>query len=278
MIPPALRRTAAAPPLDVLIACPGVVYRRDSIDKLHTGEPHQLDLWRIARHPLDNGDLQHVIATVVAALLPGREHRALPAHHPYPLDGLQIDVRERDAWIEIGECGRALPEVLEENGHPPPATGLAMGLGLDRILMLRKGLDDIRLLRSTEPRVAAQMLDLTPYRPVSAMPAVQRDLSLVVADDADAEQLGDRVRAALGDRSDVIESIEVRSETRYDALPPAAVQRLGIHPAQKNVLLRVVLRALDRTLTHAECNRLRDEIYAALHEGTAWEWATGARP
>jgi phenylalanyl-tRNA synthetase alpha chain len=279
MVPPALRRMAAAPPRDVLLACPGVVYRRDSIDRLHTGEPHQLDLWRIARtQTLGTEDLQHMIATVVAVLLPGRQYRAVPAEHPYTLDGLQIDVREGDTWIEIGECGRALPALLEENGHPPPATGLAMGLGLDRISMLRKGLDDIRLLRSTDPRVAAQMRDLTPYQPVSTTPAVTRDLSLVVAEDADAEQLGDGVRAALGDRGDVVESIEVRSETPYEALPNAAVQRLGIHPAQKNVLIRIVLRALDRTLTHAECNRIRDEIYAALHEGSAWEWATGDRP
>jgi phenylalanyl-tRNA synthetase alpha chain len=41
--------------------------------------------------------------------------------------------------------------------------------------------------------------------------------------------------------------------------------------------LRIVLRALDRTLTHAECNALRDEIYAALHCGTVWEWASPRR-
>jgi phenylalanyl-tRNA synthetase alpha chain len=52
-----------------------------------------------------------------------------------------------------------------------------------------------------------------------------------------------------------------------------AVARLGISPGQRNVLLRVVLRALERTLTHEECNTLRDDIYAALHRGTAWEWA-----
>jgi phenylalanyl-tRNA synthetase alpha chain len=108
------------------------------------------------------------------------------------------------------------------------------------------------------------------------MPVVSRDLSLVLASDTDAEELGDRVRAALGERCAVVESLEVRSETPYEALPAAAVRRLGIAPAQKNVLLRVVLRALDRTLTHIECNELRDEIYAAVHCGTAWEWA-GAR-
>jgi phenylalanyl-tRNA synthetase alpha chain len=274
MIPPLLRRIAPEPPDDVLLVCPGLVYRRDSIDRLHTGEPHQLDLWRVTRTTaLESDDLQHMIALVIAAMLPEHAHRTVPAVHPYTRDGLQIDVRVGSEWIEIGECGLALPALLAENGHPPPAVGLAMGLGLDRILMLRKGLDDIRLLRSTDPRVARQMGDITPYHAVSTMPAVQRDLSLVVGEDVDAEQLGDGVRAALGDRCDVVESIEVRSETLYGALPAAAVRRLCIEPDQKNVLLRVVLRALDRTLTHAECNTLRDDIYAALHRGKVSEWA-----
>ena len=274
MIPPALRRLDPHLANDVLLVCPGLVYRRDSIDRLHTGEPHQLDLWRISRSlALNAGDLQQMIHTVVNAVLPGRAVRTTAAVHPYTVDGLQIDVRERDVWIEIGECGLALPALLAENGHPAPTTGLAMGLGLDRILMLRKGLDDIRLIRSTDARISAQMCDLTPYRPVSSMPAVQRDLSIVVARDVDAEQLGDGVRAALGDRSDLVESIAVQSETPYDALPASAVSRLGMAPDQKNVLLRVVLRALDRTLTHEECNVLRDEIYAALHRGARAEWA-----
>jgi phenylalanyl-tRNA synthetase alpha chain len=278
MIPGLLRRLAEAPPEDVLLACPGLVYRRDCIDRLHTGEPHQMDLWRVRRGaPLGTADLREMIETVVRALLPGRELRVEPARHPYTTDGLQIDVRDGAQWVEIGECGLALPALLAENGlEPGNTTGLAMGLGLDRILMLRKGLEDIRLLRSADPRIASQMLDLEPYRPVSSMPAVRRDLSLVLAEEDTPEELGDAVRAALGERAELVESVEVRSETPYRALPAAAVARLGIAPGQKNVLLRVVLRALDRTLTHEECNVLRDDIYAALHRGSSWEWA--ARP
>jgi phenylalanyl-tRNA synthetase alpha chain len=274
MIPGQLRRLAESPPEDVLLACPGVVYRRDCIDRLHTGEPHQMDLWRVRRGaPLTVTHLREMIETVVHALLPGRELRVEPARHPYTTDGLQIDVREGEQWVEIGECGLALPALLEESSLPSGTTGLAMGLGLDRILMLRKGLDDIRLLRSADPRIASQMLDLEPYRPVSSMPAVRRDLSLVLGEEDTPEELGDAVRAALGDRAELVESVEVLSETPYRALPPPAVVRLGIALGQKNVLLRVVLRALERTLTHEECNTLRDDIYGALHRGTAWEWA-----
>jgi phenylalanyl-tRNA synthetase alpha chain len=67
-------------------------------------------------------------------------------------------------WVEIGECGLAHPDVLASAGRNPREwTGLAMGLGLDRLLMLRKGMPDIRLLRSTDPRIAGQMQDLAPH-------------------------------------------------------------------------------------------------------------------
>ncbi len=276
MIPRALRDLPRAP-TDHLLACPGLVYRRDRIDRLHTGEPHQVDLWRVrSGQPLGRDDLREMIALVVEAALPGRDWRVEPAVHPYTVDGLQIDVRDADEWVEIGECGLAHPELLREAGLAADSSGLAMGVGLDRLLMLRKGIPDIRLLRSPDARIAEQMLDLEAYRPVSVMPPVRRDLSIAVHAGDVAEDLGDAVRSALGDEAEVVECVEVLSETSYDALPPAAITRMGMNPSQKNVLVRVVLRALDRTLTHAECNLLRDRIYAALHQGSVSEWASAA--
>jgi phenylalanyl-tRNA synthetase alpha chain len=148
-----------------------------------------------------------------------------------------------------------------------------LGLGLDRLLMLRKHIKDIRLLRSTDPRITAQMQDLAPYREVSCMPPVLRDISLVLAEGADLEDIGDQVREALPEDADVVEHVEILSQTPYEALPNAARARLGIALGQKNVLLRIVLRALDRTLTSEACNVYRDAIYAKLHEGTVWHWA-----
>jgi phenylalanyl-tRNA synthetase alpha chain len=293
LIPAALRELAVdcttAAPRTVLLVCPGMVYRRDCIDRLHTGEPHQVDLWLITSGSrLGPTDLEAMIARVVEALLPGRQWRAVPATHPYTEQGRQIDVAIGDGgtpgsdgepWVEIGECGLALPALLQESGLAADRwSGLAMGIGLDRALMLRKGIDDIRLLRAEDPRVERQMLDLSPYRPVSSQPATRRDLSIAVDSDATAEELGDRVRAALGDRADRVESIEVVSETPCAALPAAAAARLGIGADQKNVLLRVVIRHPVRSLTHAEANELRDQIYGALHRGTVHHWACADPP
>jgi phenylalanyl-tRNA synthetase alpha chain len=268
LVPGALRTLAQSNVDDVLVACPGIVYRRDSIDRLHSGTPHQLDLWRVVRgRTMTTGDLKEMIEVVVGAVLPGAEWRVEPREHPYTTEGLQIDVDNGGEWVEIGECGLASVPVLRGAGLPDDCTGLALGVGLDRLLMLRKGMADIRLLRATDSRIAQQMRDLTLYRPVSTRPAVVRDLSLAVAADLDVELLGDRVRAALGDDAECVEAVEVVSETAAAELPDVAAARLGMQPEQKNVLVRVVLRSVDRTLTRDEANDLRDRIFAALHEG-----------
>jgi len=282
-IPALLRALAAAlpesPSLDVVLSVPGITYRRDVIDRHHVGEPHQIDLWRVRTDgpALAEQDLQTMIALVVGAVLPGHAWRSPPSPHPYTLAGREILVRAGGAEIEVGECGLAHPDVLAAAGLPPTASGLAMGLGLDRLVMLVKGIGDIRLLRSTDPRIAAQLLDLTPYRPVSAKPAARRDLSLAVPAETDAELLGDQVRSALGTDAAAVEEIVVRAETDYEHLPEGARRRLGMRPGQKNVVVRLVVRDLDRTLTSADANALRDRVYAAVHQGTAGEW-TATRP
>jgi phenylalanyl-tRNA synthetase alpha chain len=275
MVPPALR-ALAADPLDVLLVCPGIVYRRDAIDRLHTGTPHQLDLWRVSRRPLSNADMDEMITLLVEALAPGRRWRAEPRIHPYTVDGRQVDVQDGHAWVEVWECGLAHPDVLTRAGlagwH-----GLALGLGLDRLLMLRKRIPDIRLLRSADPRVAGQMIDLAPYRPVSSMPAVVRDLSVAVDADDDVERLGDRVRDALGADAAAVEEVAVLSEAAYEELPASAIARMGMQRRHKNVLIRVVLRHLDRTLTDTHANALRDRIYTALHVGGVQELTASTR-
>jgi phenylalanyl-tRNA synthetase alpha chain len=102
-------------------------------------------------------------------------------------------------------------------------------------------------------------------------------LSIAVDAAVTAEDLGDRVRSALGERAGDVEQVLVGSETAYSELPIAARERLGIAAGQKNVLLRVVLRALERSLTHEEANRLRDDVYAAVHEGAVRTYIDAAR-
>lgn len=283
MVPPALRQLARDQLAreagdDVLLVCPGMAYRRDAIDWQHSGTPHQLDLWRITRQAMTDADLDGMISRLVGALVPELPYRQEPRTHPYTRHGRQVDVRQGSRWVEVWECGLAHPGVLAAAGLAGHS-GLALGMGLDRMLMLIKGVPDIRLLRSADPLIADQMRDLARYRPVSSMPPITRDLSVAVAEDEDEETLGDRVRDALGTEAPCVEEVRVLSATACDRLPASAARRLGARPGQKNLLVRVVLRDLEKTLTNEAANSLRDRIYLAIHQGTEYQWAhQGAKP
>lgn len=151
---------------------------------------------------------------------------------------------------------------------------MALGVGLDRLLMLRKHIPDIRLLRSGDPRVVSQMIDLAQYRPVSNLPSIRRDFSITVDEHDSAEDIGDRVRDELGDDADVVEEVRVLSETAHTDLPIAALERLGLTVRQKNLLVSIIIRSLERTLSDDDANHIRDGIYSAIHQGSNHKWAT----
>lgn len=244
-----------------LLACVGLVYRRDQIDKIHSGVHHQMDLWYTSETPVTEEDMQAMI-NIIVEVVTGKKnskYEVIPKTHPYTLHGREIDVIWDGKPIEILECGLTNPRILDENGCDGKY-GLALGLGLERILMVRKNIKDIRLLRSENPKVQCQMLDLAPYNEVSSMPAVVRDISVVVDNNLDVELLGDMVRDSDVDEK-LIEEVKILSETSYEDLPEKAKERLGIEPNEKNILVRIVLRSLERTLTNEECNEYRDIIY-----------------
>ncbi|MGH3181373.1 MAG: hypothetical protein ACRDOE_05635, partial [Streptosporangiaceae bacterium] len=115
------------------------------------------------------------------------------------------------------------------------------------MLMLIKGIPDIRLLRSADPRIADQMADLARCQRVPSMPPITCDLSVAVAHDEDEETLGDRVRDALGSDAlgsdalgsdalgsdalgsdaQCVEEVRALSATDCDRLPVSAARRLG---------------------------------------------------
>src|SRR6516162_10223995 len=252
---------------DRLMACPGLAYRRDVVDRLHVGEPHQTDFWIVRQARLGRADLLEMIAAVVETMLPGQAYRCNETIHPYTLNGLEVEVRLGERWVEVLECGEIHPWLLNESNLPSQKwSGLAMGVGLDRLIMLIKQIDDIRLLRSTDPRIAGQMRTLERYVPVSNQPATHRDLSICVGD-PDMELLGDRIRNVLGERSGWVENVELIQASDYTAVPEKARERLGMSPGHHNLLIRVTLRSLEGSISNEEANRVYDLLYSELHEG-----------
>jgi tRNA synthetases class II core domain (F) len=158
MIPQALRRLGSGSPgAELAVACPGLVYRRDVVDRLHVGEPHQLDLWRVRPDSLS-----------------GRRARRDGRH---------------------GRLGRDTRTACAGRGRARPG-----------------------------------------------------------------DLVGTRARNRARPRGDASE--------RDGGYPPTAFLR----PPCRRVHL--VLRHPTRTRTAGEANQIRDQIYAALHQGHAHQWAS----
>ena len=260
-------------PDDITFILPGIVYRRDVSDKTHLGEFHQMDVWRLVRNkgnpPMNREDLLKLVDAVFDGAAPGKKPIVYEAVHPYTIGGIEVYAQFGDQELEVLEAGLINPEVLRNCGlDPEEYSGLALGMGLDRLVMTQKALSDIRLLRAKNPKVASQMHDMLAFKEISNLPAANRDLSYVVDAHSQPEDIAEEVRRAFGDDVYLIEEIEIKSETFPEDIHPNAKERLGIKDGQKNVLVRVTLRHADRTLNKQEINAMYARAYPQIHHGT----------
>jgi len=270
-IPAALQRAAQVrqPGQTILLAAPGITFRRDSRDRWHCAEPHQMDIWVLGDPELSTHEkLLRLVGDILKSAVPDKSWVYSDSPHHYTEGGVEVNVLNDSVPVEVLECGRIARSLLERlKIDPLRHGGLALGMGLDRLTMLRKGIPDIRLLRDQNVRVQAQMHDLNPWTPVSRLPSIARDISLAVTPGLSEEVLTERMLQAAGDSSDWIEEMQVKGRWEFSDLPAQAIDRLGLLPGQENVLLRVVLRDCSRSITTAEANALYADIQAAMHEG-----------
>ena len=254
---------------DKLYICPGKVYRRDVRDRTHVGEPHQLDIWYLTNNIKTREDLIGLVEVIISVIEKTKKQkiqwRYHETNHYYTDKGIEVEIYHNGNWLEILECGLIGQSLLNRHGLPEYG-GLALGLGLDRLVMLIKEINDIRVLSSKDNKIKSQLENLTKYKEISKQPSIKRDLSLAVKRDVLLEEITDKIvlKYILANK---IESIEVLEETSYENLLPIAVERLGINIDQKNLLLRIVLRDIEKSITNIEANKIYSEIYDLVHEG-----------
>lgn len=251
---------------------PGLAYRRDVIDPKHLDVFHQIDIWTLQEieknGKVTREDLLYLVRAIFEAACPDAEMIVYEAKHPYTVNGIEVYAKVDGKEIEVLEAGLIHPEVLKRAGlDPEKYCGLASGMGVERLIMARKNLPDIRLIRSKDPRIIKQMLDMEKYIDISNQPAISRDMSYCVDKDDREEDICEEIREAFGDDSDLLEEVKVLERTSYRDLNPAAIKRLGAQEGQDNVLVRIILRHPDKTLVKKEAARLYSIAYPQIHKG-----------
>ncbi|HBW18054.1 MAG TPA: phenylalanine--tRNA ligase subunit alpha [Actinobacteria bacterium] len=135
----------------IRIVAPGRVFRRDELDATHSPTFHQIEGLYVDKN-VTVADLKGTVEFFFKQLLsPETEVRFRPHFFPYTEPSFEIDLstpqfRARGKeWIEIAGCGMVNPRVLVACGIDPDRySGFAFGLGIERTLMIRHGLADIR--------------------------------------------------------------------------------------------------------------------------------------
>ena len=155
------------PPIAILV--PGKTYRRDALDARHTFNFHQFEGLQVDRG-ITFGHLKGFVSDLCRYLYgKTRRTRFRPSYFQFTEPSAEVDVScpvcngsgcrtcGGAGWLEMGGSGMVHPRVLRSAGYDPEAyTGWAFGLGIERIAMVRHGIDDIRLFTENDPAFLEQ--------------------------------------------------------------------------------------------------------------------------
>ncbi len=137
-----IRHLAERPDEPCRVFAIGRVFRKESIDRTHLPEFHQIE--GIIMEPEANLPMLVTTLKTFYEKMGYPEVRVRPAYFPYTEPSLEVEVKWRGEWLELGGAGIFRPEVTEPLGCKWPVC--AWGMGLERLAMLVLGLDDIRQL------------------------------------------------------------------------------------------------------------------------------------
>ncbi len=153
----------------IKIICPGKVFRRDDDDATHSFQFYQMEGLVVDKN-IRMSDLKGTLLQFVQQMYgQDTQIRLRPSFFPFTEPSAEVDVTcvtcggdgcricKHTGWLEILGSGMVHPEVLRMGGYDPEEySGFAFGLGIDRIAMLRYGIDDIRHLYTNDLRFLKQ--------------------------------------------------------------------------------------------------------------------------
>ena len=153
----------------IKVVCPGKVYRRDNDDATHSHQFMQCEGLVVDKN-ITMADLKGTLTEVFSKVL-GKDTkvRFRPSYFPFTEPSVEVDVScfkchgkgcalcKGNGWIEVLGAGMVHPNVLKMAGYDPNKyQGFAFGIGIERITMLKHGIDDIRNFYTNDPRFIKQ--------------------------------------------------------------------------------------------------------------------------
>lgn len=167
--PVQIRTLLAAKGKPIKIICPGKVYRRDNDDATHSHQFMQIEGLVVDKH-ITMTDLKGTLQEAMQEIFGDKlKIRMRPSFFPFTEPSVEVDVScfkcmgdgcslcKHSGWIEILGAGMVHPNVLKMSGYDSDKyQGFAFGLGIERVAMLKYGIDDIRNFYQNDKRFLKQ--------------------------------------------------------------------------------------------------------------------------
>ena len=149
----------------IKIICPGRVYRRDDDDATHSHQFMQIE-GLVVDTNVTMADLKGALTQVFSKILgENTKVRFRPSYFPFTEPSVEVDIScfkchgagcplcKGNGWIEVLGAGMVHPNVLRMAGYDPERyQGFAFGIGIERLTMLKYGIDDVRAFYTNDPR------------------------------------------------------------------------------------------------------------------------------
>ena len=143
------------PPFKVVV--PGKVFRNEATDATHEAQFYQIEALCVDKN-VSLADLKGVLTYFFQKMF-GDDVviRFRPSFFAFTEPSVEVDMQWKGRWLEMGGAGIVHPKVFESSGVDPKVwSGFAFGFGIDRLVMLKYGIDDIRLLYQGDLRLINQ--------------------------------------------------------------------------------------------------------------------------
>ena len=146
--------------LPCAIIVPGKVFRNEATDAFHEAQFSQLEALYVDKDASMGhlkGTIEHFLKKLYGDDV---EIRLRPSFFPFVEPGVEVDMKFKDKWLEMGGAGMVHPNVFRAAGIDPDIwRGFAFGFGIDRLVMRRHGIADIRMLYGGDLRFLEQFRD-----------------------------------------------------------------------------------------------------------------------
>lgn len=143
------------PPYRIIV--PGKIFRNEATDTTHEAQFFQVEGLYIDKEV----SLAHLKGVLLEFLKKFFQDEKLevqfrPSYFPFTEPSAEVFMKWKGKWLEMGGAGLVHPNVLKSAGVPEGYSGFAFGMGLDRLVMLKTGIPDVRMFYNGDLRLVSQ--------------------------------------------------------------------------------------------------------------------------